>query len=344
LARAGGTLVLYMGVKTLPRIVAALADAGLPAETPAAAVQWGTLPRQRTVVASLATIADAIAREELSAPVITVIGEVVKLRREIAWFERRPLHGRRIVVTRARGSAGVLSERLAALGADVLEMPATRIEELDAAPLHAAIDRIHEYGWVVFTSRNAVDVFWKGLSATSRDTRWLSGVRVAAVGPSTAAALAARGVQVDVSPERFVAESLLAALAVRDDVRGARVLHAGAEAARDVLSNGLRALGARVDVVPTYRSVPDGEGAATLRARLEAGEVDLVTFTSASAVTAFVAAVGRDAARSAPAAVIGPVTESAARSAGIDVAVIAPNATILGLVDAVAGWAQPSAA
>jgi uroporphyrinogen III methyltransferase/synthase len=343
LAQAGGTLVLYMGVKTLPRIAAALADAGLSTDTPAAAVQWGTLPRQRTVVATLGTIADAIVREKLSAPVITVIGEVVTLRREIAWFEQRPLHGKRIAVTRARGNAGMLSERLAALGADVLEMPATRIEELDAAPLHAAIDRVHDYGWVVFTSRNAVDVFWKGLSARSRDTRWLAGVRVAAVGPSTASALAERGVVVDVLPKRFVAESLLAALDARDDVRGARMLHTGAEGARDVLANGLRALGASVDVIPTYRSVPDGEGAAALRARLEAGEVDLVTFTSASAVTAFVAAMGRDAARSAPAAVIGPVTAGAARGAGITVAVEATNATIAGLVEAVVRWAQPTA-
>jgi uroporphyrinogen III methyltransferase/synthase len=336
LAKTGGTIVLYMGVKTLPTIVRSLVRAGMSGDTPAAAVQWGTLPRQRSVVATLDTLVHAIAREGITAPVITVIGDVVSLRDEIAWFEHRPLYGKRIVVTRARSRAASLSARLAAAGAEVIEMPATRVQPLDSAPLRRAVERMRDYAWAIFTSQNAVDVFWGVLRAASLDARALAGVRVAAVGPSTAASLRARGIEVDVSPERFVAEGLIDEMRARDDVGGRRVLYACAEGARDVLPAALREMGAVVDLVFAYRSVADGEGAAALRARLEAGDVDLVTFTSASAVTAFAAAVGRDAARAAPSAVIGPVTASAARALGIDVVIEAAEATVQGLADAIA--------
>jgi uroporphyrinogen III methyltransferase/synthase len=335
LARAGGTIVLYMGVKSLPGIAAALADGGLPGETPAAAVQWGTYPRQRTVVATLATLAERAAAEGLSAPVISVIGPAVRLRDEIAWFDARPLFGRRIAVTRAQAQAAALSERLRELGADVLEMPATRVEPLDAAALRLAIDRLGAYAWAVFTSQNAVRLFWEQLRAAGRDARALASLKVCAVGPATGDALLARGIAVDVAPERFVAEGLIEALAARDDVRGARVLYAAAEGARDVLPAGLRELGAAVDVVPLYRSVTDGVGAEPLRAALDDGTVDLVTFTSASSVHGFVQAVGPELARRAPAASIGPITSEAARAAGIRVTVEAAESTIPGLVAAI---------
>ncbi|MEO6879146.1 MAG: uroporphyrinogen-III C-methyltransferase, partial [Gemmatimonadaceae bacterium] len=184
LARAGGTIVLYMGVKTLPRIAAALTDAGMPGDTPAAAVQWGTHPHQRTVTATLTTLSDVMAREGLTAPVITIIGPVVALRNEIAWFDRRPLFGKRIVVTRARSQSASLSERLHAAGATVLEMPATQIESADSAPLENAIARLGEYGWIIFTSQNAVRIFWDTLRALSLDARALAHVKIAAVGPA----------------------------------------------------------------------------------------------------------------------------------------------------------------
>jgi len=165
LARAGGTIVLYMGVKTLPRTAAALIAGGMSADTPAAAVEWGTYPRQRTITATLSTLTDAVRREGLSAPVITIIGPVVSLRDEIAWFDRRPLFGKQIVVTRARSQAASLSERLIAAGADVVEMPATRIERSEAGPLRDALSRMTDYGWAVFTSQNAVQIFWDALRA-----------------------------------------------------------------------------------------------------------------------------------------------------------------------------------
>lgn len=335
LARAGGTIVLYMGVRTLPRIAAALAAGGMPADTPAAAVEWGTWPRQRTVVATLATLADAAAAAGIGAPTITIVGPAVALRETIAWFDRRPLAGRRVLVTRAEASASALRAPLAELGAEVLELPATRIEPLDAAPLEAALRRLTDYDWVALTSRNGVARFWEVLRALGLDARALAGKRLCVVGQVTADALLERGLAVDVVPERYVAEGVLEAMRGRDDVRGRRVLYVAAEGARDVLPKGLEALGATVDVVAAYRSVRDGRGADDVRAALEEGTVDLVTLTSASSVRGYVESVGAEAARRAPAASIGPVTSQAARAAGIEVAVEARTSTIAGLVLAV---------
>ncbi len=214
-------------------------------------------------------------------------------------------------------------------------MPATRIEPADAETLRGAVERLGDYVWLVVTSQNAVRILWDALRDAGRDARALAGVKIAAVGPATAQALLDRGIVVDVTPTRFVAESLLEALAERSDVRGARVLYAAAEGAREVLPRGLEALGAMVDRVALYRSVVDGAGAAALRARLEEHGADVITFTSASAVTAFVDTVGRDAARTAAIASIGPITSEAVRAAGLEVAIEAAESTIDGLVDAI---------
>jgi len=334
LARAGGTIVLYMGVKTLPRISDALVKGGMASTTPAAAVQWGTYPRQRTVTATLGTLSDAIDREGITAPVITVIGPVVSLRETISWFDRRPLFGKTIVVTRARSQSATLSGRLAALGAEVVEIPATRIEPLESPAIAECIQRLSDYQWVIFTSRNAVGLFWSALRTAERDARALAGINVAAVGPATADALLEVGIATDLSPERFVAEGLLDALRDRGDVRGARILYATAEGARDVLPEGLAELGASVDRVHLYRSVANVDGAEELKRRIAAG-VDLVTFTSASSVSAFADAVGRDAVPGVPGASIGPITTAAARAIGVDVVVEARDSTIPGLASAI---------
>lgn len=335
LARAGGTIVLYMGVKTLPRIAAALMEGGMSPGTPAAAVQWGTHPRQRTVSATIATIASAVAQAGLSAPVITVVGDVVGLREEIAWFETRPLFGKRIVVTRASAQAGGLRARLAELGAQVLEVPTLRIEPMDPAPLRAALERIAEYDWLVLTSQNAVALLWDVLRGSGRDARALATVRVACVGRSTAEALLQHGIAADVLPVRFVAEGVLEEMSKRDDVRGGRALYVAAEGARDVLPEGLRALGCLVNVVHAYRSVSSGEGATELRDALSRGDVDLATFASASAVRGYVEAVGAELARRASAVSIGPVTSDALRAAGIHLLREASEASIDGLVHAI---------
>lgn len=335
LARAGGTIVLYMGVKTLPRIADALMKGGMSAGTPAAAVQWGTHARQRTVSATISTIADAVTREGLTAPVITVIGDVVALRDEIRWFESRPLFGTRIVVTRASAQAGGLRARLAGLGAQVLDVPALRIEPLDPAPLRAALDSIADYTWLVLTSQNAVAILWEVLRETDRDARALAGLRVACVGRSTANALLQHGIATDVMPARFVAEGVLEALSKRGDVQGGRALYVAAEGARDVLPDGLRSLGCLVNVVHAYRSVSTVEGVTELRAALERGEVDLATFASASAVRGYVDAVGGESAQRVPGVSIGPITSDALRAAGVTVIAEAKEASIDGLVEAV---------
>jgi uroporphyrinogen III methyltransferase / synthase len=305
-----------------------------PPPTPAAAVQWGTYPRQRTVVATLATLADAAEREGLGAPVITVIGPVVGLRAEIGWFDRRPLFGKRVVVTRASAQAGALRGAFDALGAEVLELPALRIVPLDPEPLREALDRIGEYDWIVFTSQNAVALLWESLRVAGRDARALAGRKLACVGRATADALRARGLVAEVVPERFVAEGVLEALDARDDVRGKRMLYVAAEGARDVLPEGLANRGCTVDVVPVYRTASDGAGSAALRVALAAGRVDAVTFASASAVRGYVEAVGSELARRAPAVSIGPVTSDAVRAAGIPLGGEATEASISGLADA----------
>ena len=335
LAKAGGTIVLYMGVKTLAAITEALMKGGMPGEIPAAAIQWGTHPKQRTVVATLETIAARAEQENITAPAVTVIGWSVVLRDELNWFEQRPLFGKRIVVTRATQQAPVLSEKLRELGADTIEMPATQIARLDPAPLRTAIETISQHKWLIFTSQNAVAIFWEQLLGAGKDSRALSGLKIAAVGPATAGALLEHGITVDLIPERFVAEGLLESLREREDVAGSRLLYITAEGARDALPAGLREIGAELAIVEAYRSIPDGAGAQKLARAIEAGKVDLATFTSASSVRGYLEAVGEDLALNIPAASIGPQTSDALREAGIEVQAEAEESTIDGLVAAV---------
>jgi uroporphyrinogen III methyltransferase / synthase len=335
LAKSGGTIVLYMGVKTLRAITDALIAGGMPAEMPAAAIQWGTLPKQRTVVGTLDTIATKAGEQNISAPAITIIGWSVVLREELAWFERRPLFGKRIVVTRATQQAPALTEKLRDLGADVLEMPATQIARLDLAPLRAAMSTLNEFTWLIFTSQNAVAIFWEQLLGSGRDARALAGVKIAAVGPATAGALLEHGITVDVIPKRFVAEGLLEMMQDRDDISEAKVLYVTAEGARDILPEGLETMGADVLVIEAYRSIKDGQGAERLSRAIEAGKVDIATFTSASSVRAYIDAIGDEMAQRVPAASIGPQTSQALKENGIEVKYEAKESTIEGLVTAV---------
>ena len=333
---ATGTVVLYMGVKTLPSICWALIRGGLPPDTPAAAVQWGTHAGQRTVVATVHTLAERVTSEGLTAPVISIIGQSVALREDISWFESRPLFGKRIVVTRATAMPGTLASLLRARGADVIEAPSTEIEALDQRSIDEAIGDLSRYAWLVLTSAIAVRFFRAALGRAGLDARALSGLRIAVIGPATAQALSEMGVKADLTPKRFVAESLLEAMKDRGVVHGQRVLFTGAEDARPVLPDGLRALGADVEIVPTYRSqiVTEGPAIDALREAIDANQVDAVTFTSASTVMGFVAQVGPERAARVQAISIGPVTSDAARAAGLRVAAEAEEATIPSLADA----------
>ncbi|HET9730705.1 MAG TPA: uroporphyrinogen-III synthase, partial [Acidimicrobiia bacterium] len=282
--------------------------------TPVAAVRWGTRPEQRTVYATLGTINEVM----IEAPSVVVIGDVAAL--DLAWFERRPLFGRSIVVTRAREQASELRDRLEALGAEVIELPVIGFDAIDFA-----MPDFSAYAWVIFTSANGVDaIFDRGI-----DARSLAGTRIAAIGPGTAAALTRRSIQPDLVPERFVAESLLDAFAPG---AGDRVLLARAETARDVLPDGLAAKGYAVDVLAVYRTVTRTPDPAAIE-RVRSGGIDAVTFASSSTVHNFCDAVG--ALDAQPLVIsIGPVTSQTARERGLRVDAEADPHTIDGLVAA----------
>jgi uroporphyrinogen III methyltransferase/synthase len=339
LARFPGTLVLYMGVKNLPVIAERLAGAGRDPAEPAAAVQRGTHPDQRTVISTLAELPTAVADAGLKAPAILLFGPVAARRDAIAWIERRPLHGRRVVVTRARAQASGLAGRLRDLGADVVELPAIRIEpRLDAPEVRDAVADLHTYALVCLTSPNGVRLLFDAMATQGRDARALANATVAAIGPGTARALATRGVIADVVPEKFVAEGLIEALA-DIDVRGRPVLVARAADARDVIPEWLNERGAKVDVVALYETVREEPDEAAVAA---AESADYVTFTSSSTVRNLVDAVGDRFPRDARVISIGPVTTETVVEAGLEVAVEAERHDIDGLVDALVADADRS--
>jgi uroporphyrinogen III methyltransferase / synthase len=321
LAAFPGTLVFYMGVRALPAIAEQLVAGGRPPDEPVAVVERGTLPGQRVVRATLADVAERAAAESVRAPAITLVGPVAALRDSIAWVERRPLHGRSVAVTRARPQASALAARLRELGATVLEAPAIRIR-----PLAAELPDLAGYDLLCVTSPNGAARLLELLLEAGRDARALAGVRVAAIGPGTARALAERGIRADVVPPRSVAEGLVEALADLP-VRRALVVRAGE--GRDVLRDALRERGADVDVLAVYETVAEQLPAAAAEA---AAAADYVTFTSASTVRNFVAAAGRP--EGARIVSIGPATSAALRAAGLEPAVEADPHTPDGLVAA----------
>jgi uroporphyrinogen III methyltransferase/synthase len=331
LARFPGTLVFYMGVKRLAANAAALIEAGRDPGEPAAAVERGTRAGQRTVVATLGTLAEAVEREAVRAPALIVTGPVVERRKPLAWLERRPLHGRRVVVTRARAQASGLAATLRGLGAEVVELPAIRIEpRTGSEEVRAAIDAIHTYALVCLTSPNGAQLLFEAMAAAGLDARALASATVAAIGPGTAAALAEHGIAADVVPERFVAEALVEALAAVD-LAGRPALVARAAEARDVLPEALRERGAEVDVVALYETVREEPAPEAVEAAQDAG---YVTFTSSSTVRNLTAALGDRFPAAARVVSIGPVTSEAARAAGLEVAVEAERHDVDGLVAA----------
>jgi uroporphyrinogen III methyltransferase / synthase len=343
LARFPGTLVFYMGVRGLGRIARALIDAGRDPDEPAALVERGTLPDQRTVLATLASVAEAAEREQVKAPAITAIGPVAALAGQLDWLAQRPLAGVSVAVTRARARAGELARRLEALGASVVQAPSIRTVPRPPQPIDPT-----PYDLVCLTSPVGVELLFERLDDGRRprgDARALAGARVAAIGPGTARALRERGVIADVLPERYVAESLVDALAGLD-VERALIARAGE--ARDVLPDALRARGAQVDVVALYDTVAEPLSPAV---RERAGAADYVTFTSSSTVRLFLQASSAgdgagDSAHGGPSpsqggplasarvVSIGPVTSATLREHGIEPDVEAERHDIDGLVAA----------
>jgi uroporphyrinogen III methyltransferase/synthase len=323
-ARRGGTLVFLMTTRQLRANMDRLTREGMPPDTPAALIRWGTRAEQSTLVGTVATLADLADAQGVQPPALVVVGDVVRLRESLAWWERKPLFGRRIVVTRPRAQAAGFIERLEDAGAEVLPAPAIEIVPPDSwDPTDDAISRIGDYDWLVFTSVNGVDAFFDRLAHQGRDVRVLHRCRLAAVGSETAKALARRGLLVDVVPEEFRAEGVAEALRAQG-VRGQRVLLPRAAGAREVLPEMLRDAGATVDEVLTYRAAPARSDLGELPELLREGRVDMVTFTSSSTVRHFLASLGPGAVQlleHTRIGCIGPITSDTARAAGLPVAV-----------------------
>jgi uroporphyrinogen III methyltransferase/synthase len=335
LAAFPGTLVFYMGVRNLGLLVEKLIEHGRSAAEPAAVVERGSLPGQRTVAGPLRAIAELAAASALSPPAITVVGPVAALRERLGWIERAPLYGRKVVVTRARAQASSLVERLVELGAEVIEAPAIRIEPRRGDPeVAVAIGRIAEGGYdiVCLTSPNGARLLLDEVGRHGLDARAFAGATIAAIGPGTAEALRAHGLKADVMPDRSVAEALAAALIERG-VKGKRVIVARAADARDVLPESLADAGAAVDVVALYDTVHERIPEEQLQ---RVGDADYVTFTSSSTVRRFVDALGGMKRWPAKARVIsiGPITTQTARDLGLNVDLEAARHDIGGLVDA----------
>jgi uroporphyrinogen III methyltransferase/synthase len=335
------TVALYMAARNLPAIASALMAAGRSPETPVAMVRWATRVDQQTLVSTLGEAAADAERAGLAAPMTVVVGEVVRLRETIRWFERRALHGLRIVVTRSAGQSGPFVERLDDLGAECILLPTIEFAPpRDAAPLTEALGRLDTYDWVIFTSANGVDFALDALRAAGRDARAFGRARIACIGPATARRLAERGLLADRVPETFVAEALLEQF-VAEGITGRRYLLLRAEVAREILPDALRAGGGAVDVVVAYRTQAAVVEPAAL-ARIRRGEVDVLTFTASSTVRHFCDLVGPEAVAAlqarVPALCIGPVTAETARDAGFRVAATAESFTIPGLVDALVAW------
>jgi uroporphyrinogen III methyltransferase/synthase len=323
------TLVIFMGLTAFPQIARELIARGRAADTPAMAVRWATRSDQQTLVGTLETLPALVEQAGMKPPATIVIGEVVRLREKLDWFERLPLFGKRVVVTRARAQADALSSRLEALGACVIEAPAIEICPAgDSRPLDEAIANLNGYDWVIFTSANGVRFFLDRLDRSSADLRALR-AKLCAIGPATRAALQALHLKVDLMGREYVAESLLEAFAPHD-LRGRRVLLPRAAVARDTIPVELERRGARVDVVEAYRTQPPARTGQEV-----CPTADCITFTSSSTVRNFVAMFGIDALRGAKAVSIGPVTTATARELGVQIAAEAHPYTIDGLVDAV---------
>ncbi|MAF86123.1 MAG: uroporphyrinogen-III C-methyltransferase [Dehalococcoidales bacterium] len=336
LATGVDTLVFLMGAKNLSEIVSRLIEFGRPSDTPVAVIKEGTRPEQKTVVGSLGDIVAKVKDHHLMPPAIIVVGEVVRLRDELCWFDNRPLFGKRILVTRSRHQVSTLSQLLAERGAEPIELPAIDIQPVaDSRELDEAIANLKRYHWIVFTSINGVAAFWQRLKNLKLDSRAMCGLQIGAIGPATAEALAVRGVTSDYVPETYTTEGILAGLGYRD-IAGQRFLLPRADKADNELVQGIHKLGAEAHEVAVYHTVPANESIAEAKRMLIAGEIDVITFTSSSTVTNLVAAFQDEPlpVNQAKIACIGPKTAVAATRAGLEVDILAGEQTIPGLVGA----------
>ena len=345
LSASASTLVFVMGMKNLPDIARHLLDAGMDPDTPAALVYRGTTPYQRSLVATISTLPQAAVDNKFSNPSVIVVGKVCSLHDQLGWFEQRPLYGRSIVVTRAREQASGLAQSLTELGANVIQCPTIEISPLaDYSELDAAVARLAEYGWIIFTSVNGVRHFWKRLAACGRDSRAIGQCKVAAIGPATADALRERGIEPDFIPARYVAEGVVEGLLAMDPVAGVKMLLPRAAKAREVLPDELRKAGAQVDVIAAYETVPAAARKDEVLAAMQNGTLDCVTFGSSSTVENFLSLIPADELRAHPEvklAAIGPVTAKSLADNGLPCHIQPEAYTIPALVEALKAHYSP---
>ncbi|MEN8191124.1 MAG: uroporphyrinogen-III C-methyltransferase, partial [Thermodesulfobacteriota bacterium] len=342
LATGAGTLVVYMGIKNLPVIVKNLIANGRDPKTPVAVVRWASTPEQRSVVGTLETIADIVRQSGIKPPALIIVGEVVSLRNTIDWFEKRPLFGKRIVVTRTREQASELMAGLEENGANCVEYSTIQIKPMDSyEELDEELDRLEEYHWILFTSLHGVKYFFKRLYKRGMDSRDMKGPGIAAVGRATADLLMEYGVRADLLPEVFTGEGLAEAL-LDQGIEGRNILIPRAEKARQILPEMLRGAGAQVTITPVYRNVAPEGRREKLRDELESGTVDMVTFTSSSTVRNFLSMVGAESnselkrlMHEVRIAAIGPITAKTVTDNGLHVDIMPESHTIADMIHAI---------
>lgn len=340
LAKTPGTIVFLMGMSNLDKITEELLRHGMPADKPAAIVQWAGTPRQKAITGTLKSIREDAQKAGLSAPALIVIGEVVEKRPYLNWYEQLPLFGKRIVVTRTREQAGELSRSLTALGADVIELPTIRIAHpTNKLEFAESVVASHSYDWLVFSSPNGVKRFFEAFFSVYSDIRCIGGAHIAAIGAATAAEIKKHGLAVDVMPEKAVAEELIKAFKKRNKEQDSTIenltfLWIHGEQARDIIRTGLTEMGAIVDDCLAYSTVPETGDPTGAIAQWDTNPPDIITFTSSSTAENFLA-LNLPWPKGCKAASIGPVTTDTLNKAGHKPAIKADNYSIPGLVEAI---------
>ena len=339
LAKGIGTLVFYMGMKNLPFIATQLITHGKSEQTPVAIVRWGTLPKQQVVCGTLKTIDNQVKEAGLKAPAIIIVGDVVQLRDTLNWFEKKPLFGKSIVVTRAREQASDFVNLLSERGAECIECPTIQIVPIpESSPLNQAINHLKSYQWLVFTSVNGVKVFFDHLLTNGKDARYLGHIQTACIGPATAQELMRFGIKSDIIPSTYRAESIIEAFQ-NDSLTGKKILLPRAEEARPILPVELRKMGASVDEISIYKTQAVTNHAELILNRLADKTIDMITFTSSSTVKNFKALLPELNWQSyldhVNLAAIGPVTAETAQNLGFTIDIISEEYTIQGLCNAI---------
>ncbi len=338
LSTGRGTLVFLMGWKNLPFIAGKLLSNGWDPETPVALIRWGTMPTQESVTGTLGNIVKLSKARKILPPVIIVVGEVVNRKKKLDWFEVMPLFGKKVLVTRTQAQAKAFTALLERSAATPIEFPTIKtVDPLDFGPLDRAIKRLDKYDWAIFTSANGVKYFYKRIRALGLDIRELKGVKLIAVGPKTTAELAGLGVNVDLTPGKFIAEGLLKTLGAKR-IKGQRFLLPRAAKARELIPTEIRRLGGRIDVVDAYRTIKPRKGVTELRETMREGGIDVVTFTSSSTVSNFVSMFAKGEAakllKNTKIACIGPVTADTARELNLNVDIMPGKHTVPALTRA----------